>query len=161
MRDEFRLVKVSLAEVQIAMLDQLAADRGTVTRSELFRSLILSAFAELRHRPVPINPRREDVSVIVGTKVGEFLAVIDTGSDHTLVPEKYAKGFEFTGTKPIWTLNAVKRHQVYEGELDVLGKRVEIKDAMLVSGDVGILGLDVLEHLEVFIKRGKATVKLI
>jgi len=160
MRDEFRQVKVSLADVHIGMLDRMAEFRGAMTRSELVRGLILDAFGALG-RSVPMNPRRKAVSIPVRTRAGEFLAVLDTGSDHTLVPEKFAEGFTFTRTKSIWTFNTMMQQRLYKGELEVMGKKIQIENVLLASGDIGILGLDVMEHLEVLIKRGKATIKLI
>lgn len=160
MRDEFRQVKVSLAEVQIAMLDDMATARGAVTRSELIRRLILDAFMSQR-RPVPMNSQRKGISVPVKTQSGEFLAVIDTGSDHTLVPERYAKGFVFAETCPIWTFGAMTRMRLYKGEIEIMKKKIALKSALLTTGEVGILGLDALKHFEVLIKKGEATIKVV
>jgi len=159
-KDEFRLVKVDLADVHIDMLSRMAEIRGAISRSELIRWMILDAFRTLG-RKVPMNSRYEAMSIPARTQSGEFLAVLDTGSYHTLVPEKYAAGFVFTGTTTIWTFNTITRQQLHKGELEVMGKKIQIEDVLLVHGDVGILGLDVMEHLEVLIKGGKATVKVL
>jgi len=99
------------------------------------------------------------MSVSVKTQSGEFLAWIDTGSDHTLVPEKYAAGFVFMRKGAIWTFSGSAQHRFYKGELELMGKKLRVEDVLLADGDVGILGLDVLEHFEVLVKRGKATIK--
>lgn len=159
-KGRFREVKVSLAEVQLVMADELTVARGAATRSELIRRLILDAYTSMR-KPVPMNPQRKTVSVLVKTQSGEFQAVIDTGSDHTLVPERYAKGFVFMETRPIWTFGAVTRLKLYKGKIEVIGKKISIESALLTTGEVGVLGLDALKHFEVLIRKGKATIKAI
>lgn len=156
--NEFRDVKVSLAEVQIEMVNELLVARGIPTRSALIRHLILDAYASSR-RAVPPTTHRETVSVPVKTQSGEFLAMVDTGSDHTLVPESYAKDFVFTKSRPIWTFGAMTSTRLYEGEVEVMEKKILVEHAILTVGEVGILGMDVLKHFEVFIREGKVTVK--
>lgn len=157
---EFRSVKVELADVHIDMLSRMAEIRGAISRSELIRWMILDAF-RVHGRSIHMNSRSEAMSVPVKTQSGEFLAILDTGSYHSLIPEKYAAGFVFTGITTIWTFNTIMRQKLYRGELEVLGKKIPIEDVLLASGEIGILGLDVMEHLEVYIKGGKAEVKLI
>lgn len=160
-KDEgFREIKVDLAEVQIVMVNELIAARGAITRSSLIRSLILDAFRSLRYA-IPMNSQREEISVPVKTQSGEFLALIDTGSDHTLVPERYAKGFVFTRSRPIWTFGAMTNTRLYEGEVEVMEKKISIERVILTQGEIGLLGLDVLKHFDVLIREGKATVKTI
>lgn len=98
--------------------------------------------------------------VAVKVEEGSFVARIDTGADVTVIPERFLGGFKVSKRVSVKSHNGSRETVwAYKGWVTVVGKTIYLDKVLVRSDNLGLIGMDVLEHFTMFFEPGKVTME--